>query len=413
MANGQATAGLRGAHWDPIQLPSDLKTKVVSASTHDGASCTGILYQRKSSDTVVMAMHPREFLASHYLVPEILAGDAAVYVQAPRSIGNDIRLEHEVCLLDVAAGIRFLRELGFGRIVLLGNSGGASLFAFYIQQSLREPERRISETPAGRPVGLREAVLPQVDGLILVSPHAGQGQLLLSSLDPSVIDEADAFSRDADLFPFDPRNGFKRPPTSSDYSQEFVARYRAAQQTRCARIDAIAETAVRRRRDARQRIKDKTASAEDVAIAAHEPVITVWRTDADLRCWDTSLDPSARRYGSLWGADPFASNFGTIGFARTCTPSSWLSTWSGLKSNASFARCGEDLELPILMIVYDGDNSVFPREAAAIFEGLGSAEKYLRTLPGNHHGGPISATDARSGRAAAGEEIRAWLRQPH
>ena len=49
-------------------------------------------------------MHPREILATHYLVPELLAADCAVWVQGARSPGNDVRLEHELAVLDVAAG---------------------------------------------------------------------------------------------------------------------------------------------------------------------------------------------------------------------------------------------------------------------------------------------------------------------
>ena len=39
---------------------------------------------------------------------------------------------------------------------------------------------------------------------------------------------------------YNPANGFREPPESSKYSQEFIQRYRAAQTARVARIDAIA-----------------------------------------------------------------------------------------------------------------------------------------------------------------------------
>jgi phosphatidylglycerophosphatase C len=70
-----------------------------------------------------------------------------------------LRLEHEIALLDVAAGINFLRDSGFKRIILGGNSGGASLYAFYNEQSLLEPARRLERTPGGRPTGLAKARL--------------------------------------------------------------------------------------------------------------------------------------------------------------------------------------------------------------------------------------------------------------
>jgi hypothetical protein len=60
---------------------------------------------------------------------------ASVWAQAARSVGNDLRLEHEVALHDVAAGLGYLREAGFERIVLLGNSGGSGLYSLYHQQA--------------------------------------------------------------------------------------------------------------------------------------------------------------------------------------------------------------------------------------------------------------------------------------
>ena len=65
-------------------------------------------------------------------------------------------------------------------------------------------------------------------------------------------------------------------------------------------------------------------------------IITVFRTDADPRTVDLSLDPSERPYGSLFGKRPDLINYGLTGFGRLTTPEAWLSTWSGLSSNAFF-----------------------------------------------------------------------------
>ena len=48
-------------------------------------------------------------------------------------------LDH--ALADIAVGVRFLREQGVERIVLLGNSGGGSLMGAYHSQSV-EPNIR-------------------------------------------------------------------------------------------------------------------------------------------------------------------------------------------------------------------------------------------------------------------------------
>jgi len=401
-----ATAGLRGAFWDESQIPSGTKHVPINVQTQDGSVCYGMLSHRGGEKCCVMIMHPREYLPTHYLIPSLLRANLAVLTQAPRTVGNDIRLEHERALLDVAAGIEFLRNSGYDSIVLLGNSGGAGLFSFYVQQSSLPPSKRLNRTPGGKPVPLQDASLPEVDGVILLSPHPGQGALLMNAIDPSVTDENDALSIDPTLFPFDPKNGFRKPPESSSYSPEFVKRYRDGQRQRVKRIDSWAREKIAERMDARGRVKE-ARDPTDMIIANHTPIITVWRTDADLRCWDLSLDPSGRRYGSLWGSNPFVSNFGSVGFGRTCTAESWLSTWSGLSSNASLVKCAPYITQPTLLIVYDGDNCVFPEDANDIFDLIASDDKERQSAPGDHHGrrDDHSSTD---GRALVAQYISNW-----
>src|SRR5580658_2540311 len=137
-AEKRPTAGLRGASWDPGKLPGGMRTSVHPVLTSDGAQVIGYLHACGGEKAAVMIMHPRELLVTHYLVPSLLAAGYACWVQGPRTVGNDLRLEHEIALVDVAAGLAQLRSLGFSKSVLLGNSGGASLFAFYNQQSLLE-----------------------------------------------------------------------------------------------------------------------------------------------------------------------------------------------------------------------------------------------------------------------------------
>ena len=404
------TAGLRGSAWNPKRMASKPYAMVpFPLPTEDGAGVMGFLFSRGGEKRAVLAMHPRELVMAHYLVPDVLDAGWAFWAQAPRSIGNDLRLEHEIALHDVAAGMRQLRKLGFEKTVLLGNSGGAGLLAFYQQQASIPADRRIARTPGGRPTKLAEATLPPADGLLLVSPHPGQGVLLMHALDPSVTDEADAFSSDAALDPFSPANGFRRPPESAQYTAEFVERYRAAQRTRCERLDARAKAAIAEKRAAGARLKEKPSKA-DKLVSAHAPIFQVWRTDADLRCWDTSIDPSDRLVGTLWGADPAVSNLGSVGFARVVTPESWLSTWSGLSSNAALSRCVGDIEQPALVIEYTGDNCVFPADVRAIVDGLRSISKRHERVRGNHHGMPLAEGEP-PGQIEAGQRIQAWLNE--
>jgi hypothetical protein len=404
------TAGLRGTKWDPSRLPQDAQMSVHPLVTDDRADVTGYLFRRGGERVVVCAMHPRELNVAQYLVPDLLRAGVAVWIQGSRSPGNDIRLEHETALLDLAAGQQFLRtQAGFAKTVLQGTSGGGPLAAFYIQQARRTPEERILRSPGGRPTGLDRVSLPEPDGVILVSSHLGQGELLLRCIDPSVIDENDPLKTDESLSAFNPDNGFATPPESSKYSAEFLTRYRAAQRERVARIDAFARKCLAAKAGARKRLKENP-SRDDAILAAYSPIFHVWRTDADPRCFDLSLEPSERAYGTLWGANPIASNFGSVGFARVCTPESWLSNWSALSSNASIAKCAGDIGQPTLMIEYTGDNSVFPSEADFIFETIGASKKRREKIHGNHHGRPIKE-NMPNGQLEAGKTIADWLQE--
>jgi hypothetical protein len=143
-------------------------------------------------------------------------------------------------------------------------------------------------------------------------------------------------------------------------------------------------------------------------LSGHTPVMTVWRTDADPRCFDLSLDPSDRRVGTLWGRDPYKSNYGVVGFARFCTPESWLSTWSGISSNASLAKTAGAISVPTLLIEYTGDASTFPATSKDIFGLLKSTDPTHVRIRGDHHGRALSRGEV-AGRYLAGQTIASWL----
>ena len=408
MSEREATAGFRNAGWTMGQLADDVKLTVHPLRTADGAAVNGFLYTAGPSDVVACIMHPREFLATHYLVPELLAAGYSVFTQTSRAVGSDLRLEHEITLLDVAAGLGFLRENGFKKIVLIGNSGGASLYSFYNEQSLLSPGDRLVRTPGGKPTGLAEVAMPQADGVVLVSPHPGQGIVLMNCIDPSVSDEADPLAIDSALDFLDPANGFASGPAGGHYDERFVNRYREAQRLRVERLDVTARSLIEMRLAARKRGK-AGGSREDRIRGAHTTAMTIWRTDADLRCWDLSLDPSDRAIGSIWSNDPYATNFGVVGFARFCTPEAWLSTWSGITSQANMFRTASSIEQPLLVIEYSGDQVVFPADVQRIVAVVPSADITRHSFRGDHHGQPLTQGEV-PGRASAGEAIRAWLK---
>ena len=391
--------------------PGSTTTTVHELTTADGATVRGVLATVPGASTVVSLMHPRQDLTHHPLVPLLLQAGAAVWTQHTRSVNNDLTLVHEQALLDAAAGLAFLRERGFASIVTLGHSGGGPLYAFYLEQAGLAPADRIAATPGGRPAKLAEAEMPLADGAIFLAPHPGQGRLLLACIDPSVADERDPMSVVPALDPFSPANGFAEPPASSAYREEFLARYRAAQRDRVARIDAVAREHLARAGEARAAFTS-SGRALDRRRSLAPKIITVFRTDADPRTVDLSLDPSERPYGSLFGQRPDLINHGLTGFGRLTTPEAWLSTWSGLSSNADFARCAPGVTVPTLFIELTGDQAAFPADSRQMTGALGAEDLTLATVRGLHFGGPIAKGEP-AGNELAATEIITWLSKRH
>jgi len=397
-----------GIDWYPQQLPAGTETFNVPLRTADGAAVNGTLYRWGKPRTVACVMHPREFLGCHYLVPALVEAGVAVWAQGARSVGNDLRLEHEQAVIDVATGLSYLRDRDFQKIVLIGNSGGSGLFTYYSQQAQLAPQERLAQSPTGRPTGFDGVTMPTVDGMVYLAPHPGQGRLLLGCIDPSVADESDPLSLRSELDPFDPDNGFDPEPGRSRYSPEFIERYRRAQLERVQRLDERARDLIAARQQARKSLKGGVATRATRLRAAHTPIMTVWRSDADLRCLDLSLDPSERPPGSIWGAEMFASNYGAVGFGRLCTPESWLSTWSGIASMAALEKTAPAVKVPALLVEYTGDQTTFPSVIEQIYAWLGSADKEHLRVRGDHHGRSLSPEE-EPGRHVAARMIAEWL----
>src|SRR5438477_10592271 len=205
--------------------------------TSDRAIANGWLYARGGETTAVLLVHPRANFSHHYAVPGLVDAGYAVLCVNTRWLNNDSTLLHEVVLLDVAAGVAAMRER-YDRVVLCGNSGGGSLYTFYLHQALAPPAERLRDTAAGDPFDLGRFDLPAADAMVYLAAHVGEGHYLLSAIDPSVVDETDPVACDPDLDMFDPANGFVEPPGETRYPPEFLTRYRAAQRDRVARIDA-------------------------------------------------------------------------------------------------------------------------------------------------------------------------------
>ena len=152
----------------------------------------------------------------------------------------------------------------------------------------------------------------------------------------------------------------------------------------------------------------RTGAAADRRRALAPEIITVFRTDADPRTVDLSLDPSERPYGSVFGARPDLINYGQVGFCRLTTPEAWLSTWSGLSTNADFVRCAPGVTVPALFVELTGDQAAFPSDSRRMVAALGSDDVSHVSVRGTHFGGPI-APGQPTGNQLAAEHIADWL----
>ncbi len=401
-----------------VALDPAVRCEAVAHAAADGFPLTGLLHlpPRGEPDTAILAMHPRGDFGRHYLVPHFAAAGFAFLGAATRHLGNDADALHERLLLDVAGSIAFLRARGFRRVVLLGNSGGGSLFAFYLEQAARPPAERLARAPSGDRTGLPDAELPPADALVLLAAHLGEGAFLLDRLDASVVDESNPTAVNPRLDMYDPRNGY-RPLAEgpSRYAAAFVAELRAAQRARCERLDRQALEWCEEAAWFRRRLGD-TPAAERPRVARHafqRRYLPIYRTLADPRYLDPTLDPSERPLGSIFsfGRDPIVGNYGE-GLARVMSARGWLSTWSGLTSNAALERTLPHVRVPTLVVAPLGDTEIYPTDFRRAFAAAGATDKTYVELPGaDHYLRPLTPASGDPRARAANEVIVPWLRE--
>lgn len=292
-----------------------------------------------------------------------------------RGAGPYFLLDH--ALLDIAAGVQWLRDHGTETLVLLGNSGGASLLAAYQSQA---PEPNIRPAP-GLPLPDAVRDLPPADLFVSLNAHPGRPEVLTAWLDPSVTDEGDPLSRDPTLDMYDPDNG---PP----YGEDFLAAYRDAQRARNARITSWATDELARLGDA----------------GAYDRLFCVHRTWADPRFLDLSLDPSDREAGCYLG-DPRKANAGPFGIGTVSTLRTWLGMWSLSASDCRAEPHLARIREPALVVQSTADKGCFPSDARAIFDGLACSDKTLEHVPGDHY---LQHPDGA--REDVADLIAGWLR---
>jgi pimeloyl-ACP methyl ester carboxylesterase len=312
-----------------------------------------------------IVMHPTSNFMGHYLTEPLAARGVACMGLNSRYAGNDTLLLMERVIQDLGAGVQFLRAQGYDKVVLVGNSGGASLSAFYQAQA---EQLTIEHMLDGDPARLSPQDLPPVQGLALCGAHEGRSTLMRNWIDPSLVDERDGLSCDPSLDMYDPRHA---PP----YGHAFLERFRNAQQQRYERVDQWVGERLRHLR------------AQAAPGSPRDEVFVVYRTHADPRFLDLSLDANDRPVGSVWGAGATGArsvNYAASQMGRITSLTAWLSQWSP-RSRADGPANLARTSVPTLLCTYTADSSTFPSTRAAWMAAGGSRIRNVDIGGGNHY----------------------------
>jgi pimeloyl-ACP methyl ester carboxylesterase len=386
----------------------------------DGGVSHGLLYWNpaKRPKTVVVSMHPSSDNQRHFVLRPAAEHGYAGFGLAGRFTGKDAAI-HEEVLLDLAAGIKWLKEeRGFTQIVLVGHSGGGSLMAYYQSQATTAPPGRYKSTPAGDPPDLNAYTMIPADGIAILNASEGEGLHVQHHLDPSLVREDDPLSIDPSLDMYNPANGFREPPAQSKYSPDFIQRFRDAQKARDRRLTEWARSQITERNyyagltkqpgfaslsfEQRQYIERR---------ADHLPVMILYRSEADLAYTDLSIDPSDRQVGSNYGPRPDQRNYSQDARVRSLRPDAYLSTMSG---TASYARLHDNIRkvtVPTLVLGGTADLGIFPSEQKTTFQMSAAKDKTIVWIEGANHGfnpaGPKAGDGKQQQRAAAA--VLEWI----
>lgn len=359
------------------------RTSATSARNGAGFNpCQGLYFKPtgKQPKTAFIATHYNVDFSEHYLGAYMAERGYGFLGWNTRFRGNEgfFLLEH--ALIDIGEGVNWLRfEAGVEHVVILGNSGGGSLMAAYQSQALGVT---MMPTPG---LKLPEALddLVPADLYVSLCAHLGRPEVLTDWFDPSITDETDPASVDESLNMYNPENG---PP----YSEEFITRYRAAQKSRNDRITDWCHAELKRLGQ----------------LGMFDRAFNMYRTWADLRLMDGNIDPSQREVGKCYAGNPKTANFSPRGIGLTNTLRTWLSMWSLTDSHCRGAPHLKRITQPALVIQSNADTGVFPSDAQSIYAALGSDDKHLEMIPGDHYlEKPSNARDD------VADMIVAWLHE--
>jgi hypothetical protein len=118
-----------------------------------------------------------------------------------------------------------------------------------------------------------------------------------------------------------------------------------------------------------------------------DEVFVVYRTHADPRFLDLTLDANDRAVGSVWGhgaAGARGVNYAASQMGRVTSLTAWLSQWSP-RSRADGPSNLARTRVPALLCTYTGDQSTFPSTRAAWLAAGGERIRNVDIPGGNHY----------------------------
>ncbi len=317
--------------------------------------------------TGAIVMHPASNFMGHYLIAPLAERGITCLGLNSRYAGNDTVLLMERVLQDLGAGVKFMRdELGCDRVVLVGNSGGAALAAYYQAEAERFTAATMVDGDASHIVA---ADLAPIDGLALCAAHEGRSHLLLRWIDPSIVDEHDGLATAAELDMYDAVNWTGAPGAVPRFERAFLDRFAAAQRARRDRIEAC--------------VRARLAALRAVPNGPRDEAFVVYRTHADPRCLDLSLDANDRAPGSVWG-DARAVNVSANAMGRTTSLTAFLSQWSSV-SRAGGPENLARTSVPALLLTYTADQSTFPSTRDAWLSAGDDRIRNVDIVGGDHY----------------------------
>ncbi len=168
--------------------------------------CQGLYYAPTGAapKTALIATHYNVDFSEHYLGEFMAARGYGFLGWNTRFRGNEAFFLLEHALIDIGAGVRWLKEeAGVDQVVILGNSGSGSLMGAYQSQALGVT---MTPTPGLKLPDVLDDIIP-ADLYISLRAHLGRPEVLTAWLDASITDETDPTTIKPALNMCDPTNG--------------------------------------------------------------------------------------------------------------------------------------------------------------------------------------------------------------